>query len=252
MQHHSGNYDYILGKITSLGLPPNPRILDFGCGTGAVVALGLARGLDICGADTFADIYENWRDGVPEAARGAVHKIEAGRLPFPDASFDAVVSNQVFEHIRDPAPALAEVARVLRRGGKFLAMFPVAETWYEGHAKLYFAHWLAGAPALQSAYVTAALKLGLGNRDSGVGTESAAQSLLRVLRENCFNHRRRDIYRAFATAFGAPPVSISGDLIRARLAQRGGALSLLPGALDPLLAFVSRARLGEALLVEKL
>jgi len=44
----------------------------------------------------------------------------AGRLPFRDASFDAVVACLVFEHIDDVDAALGEVARVLEPGGRFL------------------------------------------------------------------------------------------------------------------------------------
>jgi len=44
----------------------------------------------------------------------------AESLPFPDASFDAVVSTLVFCSVQDQARALTEVARVLRPGGKFL------------------------------------------------------------------------------------------------------------------------------------
>jgi SAM-dependent methyltransferase len=40
-------------------------------------------------------------------------------LPFEDGSFDAVYCKQVLEHVRAPAPLLAEVARVLRPGGLF-------------------------------------------------------------------------------------------------------------------------------------
>ena len=52
----------------------------------------------------------------------AAHRSPAARrrrLPFADASFDAVVACLVFEHIRDVDEAIAEVARVLQPGGRF-------------------------------------------------------------------------------------------------------------------------------------
>ena len=41
------------------------------------------------------------------------------QLPFEDSCFDAVYCKQVLEHVREPGPLLAEVARVLRPGGAF-------------------------------------------------------------------------------------------------------------------------------------
>src|SRR5271166_5045633 len=58
------------------------------------------------------------------------------------SQFDMVISNQVFEYIPDPTRILPEIARVLKPGGQFLALFPFREIWYEGHLGLYFAHWL--------------------------------------------------------------------------------------------------------------
>jgi SAM-dependent methyltransferase len=51
-----------------------------------------------------------------------VHYARAGAaaLPFPDGTFDAVVVCLVFEHIADHKPAIAEIARVLQPGGRFL------------------------------------------------------------------------------------------------------------------------------------
>src|SRR5574344_353646 len=45
-------------------------------------------------------------------------------LPFPDESFDYVISFQVIEHIKDDACFVSEVHRVLRKGGKFIVSTP--------------------------------------------------------------------------------------------------------------------------------
>ena len=49
---------------------------------------------------------------------------DAQQLPFADASFDAVFSTQVFEHVPSPDAAVSEAARVLRPGGRFLLAVP--------------------------------------------------------------------------------------------------------------------------------
>ena len=63
-----------------------------------------------------------------------------GVTDFPDGHFDLVISNQVLEHVTDPEAVIADVFRMIKPGGLFLAAFPVTETWYEGHVGLYFAH----------------------------------------------------------------------------------------------------------------
>ncbi|MGQ0732807.1 MAG: class I SAM-dependent methyltransferase [Acidobacteriota bacterium] len=65
-------------------------------------------------------------DGNPPGvadARGVRHE-SLMSLSFPDGSFDTVLSFDVLEHVPDPAPALAEVLRVLRPGGRFLFTVP--------------------------------------------------------------------------------------------------------------------------------
>jgi ubiquinone/menaquinone biosynthesis C-methylase UbiE len=63
---------------------------------------------------------------VRENARRAGREVapvlgDARQLPFPDASFDLVLSGGLLEHFRDPAPVLGEMARILRPGGLFYA-----------------------------------------------------------------------------------------------------------------------------------
>ncbi|MFT3855362.1 MAG: methyltransferase domain-containing protein [Ilumatobacteraceae bacterium] len=93
------------------------RILDVGCGDGQVSRLASRFGADlVVGVDpTHNQItVAHERGGGPAYVRGP-----AAQLPFADASFDAVVACLVFEHIDDVDEAIAEVARVLRPGGRF-------------------------------------------------------------------------------------------------------------------------------------
>ena len=95
------------------------RVLDVGTGEGQLARLAHALpGVEsVVGVDpTSAQVAAaHERAGGPNYARA-----EAARLPFPDAGFDAVVACLVFEHIDDVDAAIAEVARVLSPGGRFL------------------------------------------------------------------------------------------------------------------------------------
>ncbi len=55
----------------------------------------------------------------------------ADALPFPDASFDSLVSTQVFEHLADPFKAAQEAFRVLKRGGVILVTVPQINELHE-------------------------------------------------------------------------------------------------------------------------
>lgn len=93
------------------------RILDVGTGEGQLARLAVTEGSSVVvGIDpTAAQVTEAARrGGGPAYARAG-----ADRLPFADASFDAVVACLVFEHIEAVDDAIDEVARVLRPGGRF-------------------------------------------------------------------------------------------------------------------------------------
>ena len=95
------------------------RVLDVGCGEGQVARLAAAG----AGRERVVGVDPTWaqlalageRDGGPSYARA-----DAAKLPFPSASFDAVVACLVFEHIDAVDEAVAEVGRVLCPGGRFL------------------------------------------------------------------------------------------------------------------------------------
>jgi SAM-dependent methyltransferase len=93
------------------------RVLDVGCGEGQVARLAASLGARSIGIDpTWAQLTAAvWRGGGPAYTAASAH-----RLPFPTARFDAVVACLVFEHIADADAAIAEVARVLEPGGRFV------------------------------------------------------------------------------------------------------------------------------------
>jgi SAM-dependent methyltransferase len=113
------------------------RVLDVGAGEGQVARLASAGGADlVVGAEpAWGQLsVATERAGGPRYVRGG-----AERLPFPDASFDAVVACLVFEHVQGVDAAIAEVGRVLEPGGRFVFFLnhPLLQTpssgWIDDH-----------------------------------------------------------------------------------------------------------------------
>lgn len=100
-------------------LPPHAggNLLDIGCGTGAFLHAVSARhpDMEIAGVDVSPDMLAIARRRLPEDAMLQVASADA--LPFPDASFDIVVTTNAFHFFRAPDAALREISRVLRPGG---------------------------------------------------------------------------------------------------------------------------------------
>lgn len=100
---------------------PSMRLLDVGCGTGWLAA----HFHDYVGVDGSADAVAVAREHGRDAR---VHDL-AAPLPFEDASFDAAVAKDVLEHLLEPHGLVAEIARVLRPGGRVYACSPDAQRW---------------------------------------------------------------------------------------------------------------------------
>src|SRR5215471_7819128 len=119
-------------------IQPHMKVLDFGAGEGGVVAQALSQGFDAFGCDVYdaQSPYTLTRDATARALheQGRLRPIpKPYRLPFEDATFDIVISDQVFEHVLDYSQAIDELCRVTRPGGVFLHAFPSRYRPIEGH-----------------------------------------------------------------------------------------------------------------------
>lgn len=140
--------EQILPLIASR-LPARGRFLDVGCGEGQVTRLAVEHGLTAVGLDPAGaqvDEAERRRLAVgaedadgPGGQRAAYARGSVVDLPVADASVDMVVASLVFEHVGEYRRALAEVARVLAPGGRFLFLLnhPLLQTpdsgWIDDH-----------------------------------------------------------------------------------------------------------------------
>jgi SAM-dependent methyltransferase len=93
------------------------RVLDLGCGTGDSIDLFRARDPQV--AWTGVDLERSPEVDMRTRTDAEFVRFDGIHLPFPEASFDLVFSNQVLEHVRHPQPLLAEVRRVLAPDGRF-------------------------------------------------------------------------------------------------------------------------------------
>jgi SAM-dependent methyltransferase len=102
-------------------LKPSARVADLGCGSGVFTSLLAGKGFACTGLDISAKLVAVGRRSYPGIAF-TVGDIE--HLPFANACFDGVLLSGVVHHFPDPARCAAEVARVLRPGGRFMAFDP--------------------------------------------------------------------------------------------------------------------------------
>jgi ubiquinone/menaquinone biosynthesis C-methylase UbiE len=138
-------WEYRVGKgildsyADRLGDLAGKRVLDVGCGLGGkTVAYAEAKarvtGIDLS-EKNIARCAAFARERGADASFAAG---DAGRLPFADGSFDAVIANDSLEHFADPEAALRELARVVGPGGSIFLFFTPWKSPLGSHLYDYF------------------------------------------------------------------------------------------------------------------
>jgi demethylmenaquinone methyltransferase/2-methoxy-6-polyprenyl-1,4-benzoquinol methylase len=102
------------------------RILDVASGTaGVAIALARRTDADVVGVDLTEQMLRRGQRNVADAGLTGRITLVAGRaeqLPFPDASFDALTFTYLLRYVEDPQATLAELARVVKPGGRIASL----------------------------------------------------------------------------------------------------------------------------------
>jgi SAM-dependent methyltransferase len=114
-----GIADSIEHAVVRLNPQPGERILDLATGTGWTSRSVARRGAEVIGADIAADLLAAAREIAAREQLPVRYELaDAERLPFEDGQFDAVISTYGVMFSGQPEAAAAEIARVVRPGGR--------------------------------------------------------------------------------------------------------------------------------------
>jgi ubiquinone/menaquinone biosynthesis C-methylase UbiE len=111
---------FVDALLDAAGARSGTRLLDVACGSGVAAAQAAALGARVTGVDFSPGMIGEARRRHPAIA---FETGDAEALPFPDASFDAVIANFGIHHVERPERAIGEARRVLTAGGAFTFTF---------------------------------------------------------------------------------------------------------------------------------
>jgi len=108
--------------LAAEAVPQPRRLLDVGCGTGRLLRSAEARfpGAELFGVDAAAEMVKQAVAAIPAGSTIHYHHAVAEHLPFTNGEFDLVFSTMTFHHWPDQPAGVAEVARVMTPGGRWL------------------------------------------------------------------------------------------------------------------------------------
>jgi ubiquinone/menaquinone biosynthesis C-methylase UbiE len=157
------------------------RLLEAGCGPASMFGHFLARGFDeVHGIDVSPEMIRQGESRLahhPLAERCALRVADIEHLPYADGTFDVVVAMGVLEYLSDYAAALAEIRRVLRRGGHVILTVPNRTSAYHlARASYIKARRLLGVPPSVTYSSNPCIPWSLNRQLAAAGMEKVASS----------------------------------------------------------------------------
>jgi SAM-dependent methyltransferase len=130
----------MLDLIRDIGLRPNARVLEFGCGEGIFAGAVKAAlpALEVHGCDISATGIAKARRSFPEVE---FHRLSEDGFSAPAGAYDLVLTHHVLEHVQDLQTTLTYMTGLLRPDGKLLHVFPCGN---EGSLEFRLAYMIKG------------------------------------------------------------------------------------------------------------
>ena len=157
------------GVLEWLDAKAAEHILDLGCGDGQLTQRLAATGARVVGGDASPEMVAAARERGVAADVG-----DAEALPYARNTFDAVFSNAALHWVRDQDAMMAEVRRVLKPGGRFVAEMG-------GHGNI---------AAIRVALMAVLVRHGFGDREDGVNYYPTPEGYERRLEQHGFQVQR--------------------------------------------------------------
>jgi SAM-dependent methyltransferase len=234
------NYEFAADWVQRHAAGSPTRVLDYGCGAGQIVRLLRQQELDAWGCDVY---YEggDLSSQIPVELQPYIRRMAGTAIPYEDASFDVVLSNQVFEHVPDMEAALVEIARILKPGGVSLNLFPDRGVWREGHCGIPFLHWFPKNTKPRIYYAALLRSLGLGHFTQGKTIMGWSRDFCVWLDRWTYYRTMAEIHERFGRVIGQTQHA-EEDLLHARF---DGRFDAIPGSLQ---RFIVRKMAGLVLI----
>jgi SAM-dependent methyltransferase len=212
---------FILNQLKSGCIDKNIKILDYGCGHGALVRALRENGYDAFGAD----IDDFWEEKIADFTDRELFDQQRIKIiqndstvDFPKYYFDVLICDMVVEHVVDKDCLFKAMRNLLKPGGVIYFFFPVKEGIREAHIKQFFIHWL---PKGKIRYMIAIVqrKLNIGKDNSGMPADEYVKMKLDGIDSNThyewYATTRRRLEKLFKIE------EIEADFITQRLAEKG-------------------------------
>ncbi|MGO9957207.1 MAG: class I SAM-dependent methyltransferase [Solirubrobacteraceae bacterium] len=192
---------YVLAFLEECRRRSRVRVLDYGCGRGAMVAWLLEHGWDAWGLEISPEYIEQGAGFIARLGFGddRLRLVSAGsQEPFEPESFDVVFSDQVLEHVEDLDQAARIIGRWSRPGAAGLHIFPARRRPIEVHLKMPLVHWLPkGRPRRWAIHNV--LRAGLGAPYfTDYSLDDRTEIYTRYSESETFYRTEREIARVFA------------------------------------------------------